>query len=123
MNGQGTSCPLQCSCGETGFTFIFESDAGDEPRWRTPSPSCRSRRCQREGSEGSGSWGSGRVPDRKQPGALGVSELFKNKRNPLPALRRDKFSFQKLLFGMFNVFHQNHKALLFSSHFCDVFNG
>lgn len=76
-----------------------------------------------EGSEGSGSRGSGCVPDCKQPGALGVSELFKNKRNPLPALRRDKFSFQKLLFGMFNVFHQNHKAVLFSSHFCDVFNG
>lgn len=40
-----------------------------------------------------------------------------------PHPKKDKFSFQKLLFGMFNVFHQNHNTVFFSSHFHDVFNG
>lgn len=43
------------------------------------------------GSEGSSSRGGGCAPDHKQPGALGASELFKNKCNPVPTLRRTNF--------------------------------
>lgn len=64
--------------------------------------------------------GRGQTPDHKQPGALSPSELLKNKCNPVSTLKRKVFSFQKLLFGMFSIFHQNHKLVLFSSPFYDM---
>lgn len=40
------------------------------------------------GSEGSGSRGGGHALGHKPLGALSLSELFKNKCNPVPTLRR-----------------------------------
>lgn len=72
------------------------------------------------GHEGRGSWELVKPTSSQEPSVpLSCSRAME----PSPLPKKERFSFQKLLFGMFNVFHQNHKPVLFSSHFYDVSNG
>lgn len=113
---QRTSWPLQHSGGDLSLNPM-QVTSKTAPRV----PPAAHSAAGGTGSGGSGSWGGGCVLDRSQPEALSVSELLKNKCHPVTTLRRTNFPSRNCC--SFNIFHQNHNAVLFSSRFYDVFSG
>lgn len=96
---------IQCSRVdfETGFMFILESDTGDSLGWRE-APESLLQGTVLPVAQGMRAMGEGQAPDHKQPAALSASELFKNKCNPVPTLKRKDFPSRSCCLGCLSFF-------------------